>query len=123
MYDSHDCADLLETTEQHLLGLAPYPGGKIPRANAGGFGRHPSRALTAGWETWPHVKSCDWGFVFVTEGAFGGQFAYYDDQDSDDDDEGEGAIIYLAQPMVGDCYGVPLRWLRKPPFDAPIKPF
>jgi hypothetical protein len=117
LYDSHDCADILESN----LEIQPNVHHSVPRSIAGGFGRHPSQTLTAGWETWPQVESGDWGFVFITEGACQGQFAYYDDEDHDDAYEGEGAIIYLGQPLIGEQFCVPLRWLRKPPFDAPIK--
>jgi hypothetical protein len=123
LYDSHDCAEILDRNHEIKRGLIPNVHHSISRSNAGGFGRHPSQSLTAGWETWPQVESGDWRWVYVTEGECAGQFAYYDDEDDDVAYEGEGATIHIGQPLTGDAFCVPLRWLRKPPFEAPTKAY
>ena len=72
---------------------------------------HPS---STGWQSWPVVKSGDWGLVFIAQGRGAGRFGYYDDEEDEDE-----CLVYFGAPLSGDGpYMYPRRALRQPPFDG-----
>ena len=81
-----------------------------PETGLNADGEIPDRLLSSrGWESWPVVRSGQYGLVFVvSKKAFG----YYDDDDDDDD----GRVVYFDQPLLGGCCIFKKRDLRQPPF-------
>jgi hypothetical protein len=80
------------------------------------------KRLSEGAKDWPKVEFGEYGPVFVVNGPFKGQFAYYDD-----DDTQRTAIIYLVDEAAKqgrveiDSRGFHIinrRHLRKPPETA-----
>lgn len=113
------CLDCMQSRLTPFLRASSGAAGSITtNAAAGGASTHAvkdSERSSAGWRSWPIVRSGNYGLVYVVPQA---KFGYYDD----DEDEDE-CIIYIGKPMVGPAYMFKRRELRQPPFEGEHRAF